>query len=336
MMLSLAAAAGCALSPIAMKSNILILDHYNYNHRKGDHGVLKEFFFDLLGMTPDPRKAENIAAGKGTVWANCGAHQFHLAEGKPDPQVLDGCITLGYRSLDGVRERLAGGVPAALAASKFSATEMADGALALTDPWGSPFRLVEGVDDDARSRQENGEDAEARCILDLTLHLPSVTTPSRLAGLGRFYEQILGCEVTNLEEQRCVIATGGPRRADGSPMQTLTYLVCDRADVSHDDLDVDEEGRPLNRGAHISIYLEDLRGAYRRADELGLVYVNHRFKRRAYNEEEAIEQCMFRTLDVVDPEDVGAGPIVKIEHEVRSATKADGKKYKSCPLDVLS
>ena len=130
------------------------------------------------------------------MWANCGAHQFHLAEGKPDPQVLDGCITLGYRSLDGVRERLAGGVPAALAASKFSATEMADGALALTDPWGSPFRLVEGVDDDARSRQENGEDAEARCILDLTLHLPSVTTPSRLAGLGRCYEQILGCEVT--------------------------------------------------------------------------------------------------------------------------------------------
>ena len=238
-MLSLAAAAGCALSPVAMKSNILILDHYNYNHRKGDHGVLKEFFFDLLGMTPDPHKAENIAAGKGTVWANCGAHQFHLAEGKPDPQVLDGCITLRYRSLTVSASLL---VECRLhLASKFSATEM-NGALALTDPWGSPFRLVEGVDDDAYNRQENGEDAEARCILDLTLHLPSVTTPSRLAGLGRFYEQILGCEVTNLEEQRCVIATGGPRRADGSPMQTLTYLVCDRADVSHDDLDVDEEG----------------------------------------------------------------------------------------------
>ena len=64
------------------------------------------------------------------------------------------------------------------------------------------------------------------------------------------------------------------------------------------------------------------------------MYVNHRFKRRAYNEQEAIEQCMFRTLDVVDPQDVDAGPIFRIEHEVRSATKADGSKYKSCPLEM--
>jgi hypothetical protein len=125
------------------------------------------------------------------------------------------------------------------------------------------------VDDDARSRQENAEDAEARCILDLTLHLPTGTTPSRLAGIGRFYEHVLGCEVASLDDQTCIIATGGPRRADGSPLQTLTYKVCDRADVRHDDLDVDDEGRALNRGAHISIYLNDLRGAYRRADELG-------------------------------------------------------------------
>ena len=57
---------------------------------------------------------------------------------------------------------------------------------------------------------------------------------------------------------------------------------------------------------------------------------------RAYSEEEAVEQCMFRMLDVVDPDDVAAGPILRLEHEVRSATKADGTKYKSCPLDDVA
>ena len=46
----------------------------------------------------------------------------------------------------------------------------------------------------------------------------------------------------------------------------------------------------------------------------------------------AIEQCMFRVLDVVDPENVAAGPIIRLEHEVRSVIKADGTLYKSCPV----
>ena len=77
-----------------------------------------------------------------------------------------------------------------------------------------------------------------------------------------------------------------------------------------------------------------MRAAYRRAHALGLLYVNHRFKRRAYTMDEAVGDCMFRMLDVVDPLDVQAGPILRIEHEVRSATKRDGSKYKSCPLDL--
>ena len=41
----------------------------------------------------------------------------------------------------------------------------------------------------------------------------------------------------------------------------------------------------------------------------------------------------FRVLDVCDPDDLDAGPILRLEHELRSATTADGKRYKSCPLD---
>jgi len=43
---------------------------------------------------------------------------------------------------------------------------------------------------------------------------------------------------------------------------------------------------------------------------------------------------MFRVLDIVDPAAPrGAPPIMQLEHEVRSAVKADGTKYKSCPID---
>ena len=68
------------------------------------------------------------------------------------------------------------------------------------------------------------------------------------------------------------------------------------------------------------------------ADALALAYVNYRFKRRAHNKEEALDQCMFRVIDVVDPDAPENGPIVQIEHEIRSCVKTDGSKYKSCPL----
>ena len=49
-----------------------------------------------------------------------------------------------------------------------------------------------------------------------------------------------------------------------------------------------------------------------------------------------MKQCMFRMLDAVDPEDIDAGPILRLEHEVLSTTHADGRKYKSCQLDVVA
>ena len=63
--------------------------------------------------------------------------------------------------------------------------------------------------------------------------------------------------------------------------------------------------------------------------------MNHRFKRRAYTKEEAVDQCMFRILDVVDPLHPEDGPIFRFEHEVRSFVTKDGKLYKSCPFFEL-
>ena len=50
---------------------------------------------------------------------------------------------------------------------------------------------------------------------------------------------------------------------------------------------------PSNYGPHISIYIRDIRSTYERAKELGVTYVNPRFKRRAYCEQEVIKDCRF-------------------------------------------
>jgi len=310
-------------------ASTLIVDHLNINHEQGRHDLLCAFYVDLLGCTLDPRKLENLEAGKGTLWANAGIHQFHLPAGKPAPQVFDGVVTLAYASLAPIRERLVA-PPPVLSDSKFSSSSECDDIIRLVDPWGSRFDLV-ALDDaaDPRGCQKGAESSDARAVVDLTVN---VRRSASLAGIGRFYEQILGMPVATVDDERLVLRAGG-ERSDGAPRQTLTFVRTDREDVAHEEVGVDAEGRAVNNGAHISLYLDDLRGAYRKADALGLCYVNHRFKRLAYTEDEAVEQCMFRILDVVDPSDAEAGPILRLEHEVRSATKADGTKYKSCPLD---
>ena len=64
-------------------NNILILDHLNINHEKGRHDLVKGFYVDLLQLSLDPRKIENVQKGSKTVWTNIGCQQFHLPEGKP-------------------------------------------------------------------------------------------------------------------------------------------------------------------------------------------------------------------------------------------------------------
>ena len=170
-------------------NNCLVLDHVNLNHERGRHDLVDAFYFDVLGLVADPRKAANLEAGQGTVWANCGMHQFHLSEGAR-AQVLDGKVTLGYASLAGVRERLRSSSSARLLRERsacFNYSPSSSGSLLrVTDPWGTAFELVELADDDVedtRGSQPNGRAAEARALLDVSINVPRVA-PSRFAGIG--------------------------------------------------------------------------------------------------------------------------------------------------------
>lgn len=321
--------------------NILILDHLNINHQKTRHDQLKAFYFDFLNCGIDPRKVENMDKGKKTLWANIGAQQFHLPEGKPDAQVLKGEIRLCYdktKFQELIETYHNSNVQNVLKDSHFDLKEISSDEIKVTDPWGSKFKIVASDKiKDVRGLQNNVGDASSlgTCMDDLTIHTPSNTN---MAGIARFYDQILDAPILDASERHCIVSMG--------PYQTLTFQSKATSTEAaagvnmHVDLRDEPENSPAdqtfypsNYGPHISIYIRDIRGTYKRAQELGITYVNPRFSRKAYNEEEVVKDCMFRVLDVVDPEDVEAGAILRLEHEVRSVLKGDGGLYKSCPFE---
>lgn len=314
--------------------NILILDHLNINHEKGRHDWLKAFYFDFLNCAVDPRKQENFVQGRKTLWANIGANQFHLPEGKPDAQILNGVITLSYRNLLSVRDRYEK-VKNQLQGTKFALR--VDEILAVTDPWGNSFRIVQGnsAELDTRGLQLGSEEGDGMALRDLTIHTPQ---GCNMQGIARFYEEVMGAPILHNSAQSVVVSVG--------PHQTLSFVTSPsgETDFSHVDLRDDqilgEQTSSLpyflsNYGPHISIYLADFCGCYEKADALNLVYVNPRFKRQAYTLDQAIDDCMFRILDIIDPDQPEAGPIVRLEHEVRSVVKRNGGKYSSCPFDEI-
>lgn len=325
-------------------NNILILDHINMNHGKGRHDWLKSFYGeDFLGCAWDPRKAKNLETGRKTLWANLGAHQFHLPEGSPEAQVLDGIITLVHPFPEKLIERYTSikDGESCLNESCFQLEEDESNNLVVTDPWGTAFRVLRSTNENDRDPRgsQPGDVSEGCAISDITVHVP---IDANLAGIGRFYEQILGAELAPIDEtaqEQIKIQMG--------PYQTLTFVPKESVGVdTHVDLraeeitiDASQEGGTSttlgNYGVHISLYVADFASSYQKARDLGLAYVNARFSRRAYTLEEAIDDCMFRCLDIVDPENPQDGPILRLEHEVRSVVKRDGSKYKSCPFDEI-
>ena len=91
---------------IVDKSTLTLLEHINLNVPSQES--ILPFYFDILGCGLDPRKAENLKEGaeKKTIWANCGASQFHLPFGET-AQRIPGHVGLKFDTLEDLKRRLA-------------------------------------------------------------------------------------------------------------------------------------------------------------------------------------------------------------------------------------
>ena len=310
---------------------VTLLDHLNINHEGKRQDVLRAFYFECLGLTADPRKAENLEKGSGTVWANGGSTQFHFSKGDT-AQVFDGVVEMSYRSQGDLTKVLAKlqDPPSVLKEqdSQFSVGKNDDGTISCTDFHGTNYRLlVDALAEDDRGVQPGAESSlPCAAISCLEVNVPHSAS---LKGISKFYDYAFGAPTEDLTEEHVKIAI--------SPKQTLCFKRAEKPaphSCPHDDVRELEGEGIANYGAHISMYVHDFASAYRKAEELKTGFVNHRFARRAYTLEEAVEQCMFRTLNIVDPEDP-TNIILRLEHEIRAMTSPDGKMYKSFPLTAI-
>lgn len=277
-------------------------------------------------------------------------HQFHLPEGK-NAQVFDGMITLVYPDLEQLMDRYNSFLDGDKKFAPLKETEflvgIIDDMMIVTDPWGSQFCILPSDDPEedraasvgAQPIMDGHGPSEGLAMEDLTVY---VTHFANLEGIGRFYERVLGAPtIEELSSDQSISVAMGERQTltfqyhpDGIDAEVDHGVL--RYDQKEGDIDASLPVYPSNYGPHISLYVSNLPYAYQMADLLGVLYVNPRFNRLAYTEDQAVDQCMFRLFDIIDPEDENREIILSLEHEVRSSVTRDGKKYKSCPLvDVV-
>ena len=243
--------------------NIVEFGHVNI--RVPDQQMATIFFIMGLGLTRDPY----LVVGVDNTWVNVGMCQFHLPVGPA--QVLRGVTGLVMPDLDGVRRRLAAVAPR-LAGTKFTLHDSAS-TIEVTCPWGNRIRIH--APDPAR-------------FGPMQLGMPYVEldcAPGTLAGIARFYRDILAAIVTEGSD-----AQGAFTRVASGMNEVLLFRETAAAQPAYD-------------GHHVQIAVHDFSGTHARLLKHGLIT-------------EESNDAQYRFQDIIDPR---TGAVLHtIEHEVRS------------------
>uniref|UniRef100_A0A7S1NL54 VOC domain-containing protein n=1 Tax=Eutreptiella gymnastica TaxID=73025 RepID=A0A7S1NL54_9EUGL len=272
-------------------TGVSLLEHINVNVPQQQPAY--DFYFGLLGCAVDPRRAANIAQGKGTMWANIGISQIHIPVG--DPQVIPGVVNLTYPSLNAVRRRLGAG--------PFRCIDVGS-ALEVHCPYGNVYVLREtGAPADPRGVQPiEGDASLGTGMAGLELRCK----PGAAAGIGRFYRHYFEAEVT--EEPGAVTVKCGT-------YQTISFCEGDEALPPYD-------------GHHMAMYMASMQAfqdTFKRLDADGLVWVNTRFSDASTTLSLAVDKWQqFRILEIRDPLDKSL--LHTLEHEIRAPT------HEACPF----
>jgi hypothetical protein len=251
--------------PAQTTGNIVHFEHVNVT--VPDQRIATLFWIMGMGFTRDPY----LMVGVDNMWANIGMQQFHLPT--RDPQVLRGVAGIVVPDLEALRARL-DEVKPRLSDTRFK-WENEDKHVAVTCPWGNSLRCH-------APGPEWG---------DMTLGMPYVeftVRPGTAAGIGRFYEEIIGAPATMVEcrgQQAAKVRIGGNQ---------LSFIFRETRDPI-----------PAYDGHHVAVYISDFGTPYRKLMDRGLISM----------ESHDYEWRFIKIVDVDTNE-----PLFEIEHEVRSMT----------------
>lgn len=245
--------------------NIVHFEHVNVTVPD----LTKATIFWIMGMgfTRDPY----LMVGVDNMWANIGMQQFHLPT--REPQVLRGVAGIVVPDLEALRSRLEQVKPR-LEGTQFK-WENEDKHISVTCPWGNKLRCH----------------APGPEFGDMTLGVPYVeftVAPGTAAGIGRFYEEIMGAPSTMTE---CRGMPAAKVRIGG---QQLCFIFRETNDPI-----------PAYDGHHVAIYIADFGTPHKKLMDLGLVSM-----------ENGPYEWRFKEIVDLDTRKV----LFEIEHEVRSMT----------------
>jgi hypothetical protein len=351
-----AASAASSAAKIIDCSTLTLLEHVNLNVL--DQEDILPFYWTILGCGMDPRKAANLAPGaaKKTLWANCGASQFHLPYGAVTAQRIPGTIGLRYDSLEKLKARLLLQQQQQQAKAKADGdhgSESADGAagvVAASSSETSQHRYEIVVDH--RNGQEvihltdcYGNVFHCRAggsRVETTLRQP-VISPTETDEWGEVATKY-GCDESDCRgidylEFQCPVGTAAKIALFYESIFDATASVVQDGDTATDIAivavgNVDETGKadqsllfreteevlPPYDGHHIAMYVgksqADFDQAFKNAATAGVVWVNPRFSDKADTLQGAREWKQFRFKDIVDMET--GEKIFELEHEMRS------------------
>lgn len=324
-MASTATEGGLASRTIVDKSTLTLLEHVNLN--VPNHEFILPFYFLTLGCGMDPRKVRNLLpdAPKKTLWANCGASQFHLPYGDV-PQRIPGHIGLRYDTLQGLKRRIC---RPDLKASFQSADVGEDSRtgrefVKLVDNYDNVFFCRAGDPTNVDKRQPiisstdvaewgnaaekfGREESDCRGIDYVEFDCPH-STAERIA---LFYEAVFDATTTYI-----------PGEAGASDIAIVAFGEIDSSGKSDQSLIFRESNGEMREydGHHIAMYVgesaEDFYQAFRNAKLANIVWCNPRFSDQVQTLDQAEEEKQFRFKDIVDMET--GEKIFELEHEIRS------------------
>ena len=342
------------------RSTLILLEHVNLNIPSHyPHSV--PFYFDLLGCGLDPRKAGNLQLNnnnKATLWANCGASQFHLPHGIT-AQRIPGVIGLRFaagnvwndfvercRRLNNMIEpqvvvqSVEEGIDEATTRQPFvrlvdyygntflcrpqQTSSSADTTPTLAIHWKQPIVAPTDTEQwDADLCHQFGRTTTDCVGIDFVEFVCPVGTARKIA---LFYESVLDATTSVVP-----ISSITKQHQPAQPLEAAIIAIghvrangrADQSLVFRETADTAQIPSEYD-GHHIALYvgenMADFEQAYRNAELAGVVWVNPRFSDDANTLDKARQWQQFRFKNIVDME-TGA-TIFELEHELRSCHHA--------------
>ena len=241
--------------------NVQLLEHVNVT--VPDQTIASMFYVTGLGFTRDPY----IDFGTFNMWVNLGDQQFHLPTNTA--QVVRGHVAVVVPDLEGLLKRFKF-ASRGLQDTKFSCAEAEDH-VQLTCPYGNSIKAY-----------------AAKQFPRMDLGMPYVefdVPPNTKEGIGRFYNQVLGCP-NQIENDSCIVPMGHN--------QCLKFTETDAPQADYD-------------GHHIAIYVANFSAPHSWLNERNLIT-------------EESDQYQYRFEKIVDPD--SGECLFELEHEVRSLSHA--------------